>query len=358
MPLERLAPSERAALVDAEPASDLYGLLRPRPDGRGEPRAASCDVALLFLTLREPGPLPGFVVGAAAGDGAGVTARLVVDGVLEVLRDGCWVSGPAALPGVEHGEGDVIPALSAAALRYVASLEGLAAGPLAARLYFYGRRPGTPRLRRLAADPARLDAWLGLDRSEVDRHWIEGRGNAHWRHWSSTVAPATDRTRTHLKLYVSPGPEALGDAVVALAAAAVGVRDVHAFKCGRGLDGALRPDKLVAYCHTLEGLHQLASRVRARLDGAPAHGVAFTAGLGAEGLLSWGVDPPPDASGRAGSWRQWMVERLADSIIEGRRAALGHEGAWRFAVDRLALDGVDVRTWVPEDGMFERLASR
>ena len=60
-------------------------------------KAVDRDTALLFLTLREPGPLPSYVR-SALGEATGRTiARLIADGVLEAEKDGESVWGPAAL---------------------------------------------------------------------------------------------------------------------------------------------------------------------------------------------------------------------------------------------------------------------
>src|ERR1700733_7671000 len=58
---ERLAPSEREALQALCRDVDFYGILRPRAGGGLAVQSVSCETALLFSTLLESGPLPGFV---------------------------------------------------------------------------------------------------------------------------------------------------------------------------------------------------------------------------------------------------------------------------------------------------------
>src|SRR5262249_57560169 len=87
-------------------------------------------------------------------------------------------------------------------------------------------------------------------------------------------------------------------------------------------EGLLRPDKIVAYFPTLDGLRTASDRLATRLDGCPAHGVPFTSELSGGGLLSWGVDPP--ASERLvnwqpqESWRLWLTNRLANALFTAR----------------------------------------
>ncbi|HSS50428.1 MAG TPA: hypothetical protein VLX28_15935, partial [Thermoanaerobaculia bacterium] len=83
---DRLEPDLRQALASLEKEPGFYGVLRPAAPS---PRALSLksvdrDTALLFLTLREPGRLPGYVRLLSGEGAARVAAQLVADGVLEI----------------------------------------------------------------------------------------------------------------------------------------------------------------------------------------------------------------------------------------------------------------------------------
>jgi hypothetical protein len=356
---DRLAPEERRALDRLPHDPDFYGILRPRPEEGAAAalgvKAVDRDTALLFLTLREPGPLPSYVR-SALGEATGHTiARLVADGVLEVEKDGAFVWGPAALQVREIlATAGRLAELSLAALRYGQALAIDDPLRLSFRLYGYNRRPLTPRWRNLLPDAEAVQAHLGIDpggahRKLLDRTWRPSPPSEAWLSWRSRAAePATDPGGATWKLYVSPAPEALaggfGAILEALAAARAGQ-----FKIGSGAAGLLRPDKIVAYFPTFERLEEAARAVESRLAGVPAQGVPFTSEIASDGLLSWGMDPPVterDPWGGRESWRLWLTHRLARALLAARGAGEEVE-PWRYAVERLRLEGIDPHTWTP-----------
>ena len=124
---------------------------------------------------------------------------------------------------------------------------------------------------------------------------------------------------------------------------------VRSFKVGRTLEGIARPDKLVVYLSHRDDLLEAARQLGPALSGLHAHGVPFTAEISGDGMLSWGIDPPEGRSAsRGGSWRAWVTERLAEYLAAAGPGATAEP--WRVALERLRLDGIDVRTWVPSAG--------
>jgi hypothetical protein len=371
VPLERITTTERSLLGEDVAGGSLYGILRPRPGERLEPRAVSPDTALLFLTLAEPGPLPAYARAALGEAAADTVTRLVMDGVLEFEHRGEWVSAGSAAAvlagrGPKGGRGR-IGELSVAAVRYGQELGDLPEDLLALRLYAYGRRPVSPELRRQLPDETAVSEALGLAedgsaRRALDAGWREvpaqAGSPAYWRSWRPR-RPIGDMRgrRASYKLYISPSVGALPSAVAIAAEVLAAGPPAIAFKIGKDLPGICRPDKFVAYFDRLDDVQAAAEKFRDRLAGHPAHGVPFTAAITDDGLLSWGADPPAGVNGSSSSsWRLWVARRLAEHLTSARCTSAGLE-PWLFALERLRVGGVDVDTWIPTGDIWLRTAA-
>lgn len=405
---DRLPAGQRRQLAGLARDPEHYGVLRPRRGTGLGWKAVDRETALLFLTLARPAPLPRYVRSRLGDAGAAlVLARLVADGVLEIERAPAgFVSGAAAMPlfAAPAAAGGRLAELSRAALRHGQELARTLREPeplhLSLRLYGYNRLPMTPRWRQALPDAAAVRRHLGIAAGGrwqplLERHWREqpAAGEEPWLTWqrrrpvapggSAAATPATAaRDAPTYKLYVSPAPEALPEAFggVLDGLAAVGA---PGFKVGAGAGGLLRPDKIVAYFETFESLAAAAGALTERLAGVAPHGVPFTSEIAAGGQLSWGADPPPAAGfwplggdGRM-SWRLWLTNRLARALIAAVAAGGGDAGAvdtartgtgspvagaaageamepWRFAVERLRLEGIDTDSWTPGGSLWRR----
>jgi hypothetical protein len=231
---------------------------------------------------------------------------------------------------------DRIADLSRSAIRYGERLVALPEATLAVRIYDFGRRPITARLRLKHPDAAAVTAFVeSAARRALQRDWRELSHSPHWRRWVAAGASG----RIGGKLYVSVVPEALPEAVAVIAALAHS-SNIAAFKVCANLAGICRPDRLVVYVSTAEDIMPLCTLVRGRLAGCPADGVPFTAAATPDGMLSWAVDRPSGAS-----WRQWLTARLACHLHTAVSAGAPHLGS--FALNRLGLDGVDTVRWTP-----------
>lgn len=364
---DRLEPREREALAELRKDPDLYGILRPRePSPALGVKSVDRETALLFLTLREPGPLPSYMK-AMLGDGTlRVVARLVADAILEVEEEGRFLSGAAALGlfgerrSGQDGAGGRLADLSLAALRYAQDLAEDDPLSLSFRLYGYNRRPLTPAWKRLLPKGDQVLDWLGIGpggpagrhRRLLDRSWERTGGSAEWwLSWRSRQDGDLSGGGATWKLYISPAPEALpesfGDILEALAAARAAQ-----FKVGADALGILRADKIVSYFPSFERLAAAAEALESRLSGIPAQGVPFTSEIGGNGLLSWGVDPPREeaAFGSGESWRLWLTHRLARALVSAR----SEPEPWRFALERVRLEGVDTDTWTAGALLWKR----
>lgn len=366
---DRLSPSEQALLGPLAADADFHGVLRPRSADTPLPiKAVSHDTARLVRTLETPGLVPTFAELDPNGADAAARsiARLVLDDVLEVEHGDTFVGGAAAAPLLLTRRPTSLTStatsrLSLAALRYADLLRVDDPLALSARMYFYNRRPVTPQWRRRYSDPAAIASLLAIDDVECtilrDAGWTRsthaGRARDGWFQWrrAAASAPRTTPRATHTyKLYVSPRHESLRD-VVNATLPILARSPVTAFKVGSTEQQLCRPDKLVAYFDARSALDDTAAALDVALRGAEAHGVPFTASITANGLLSWGVDPPPAPQvmwREHESWRLWVTNRLATALLSARRAPTIEMTPWEFAIVRLELDGVDTVTWAPD----------
>ena len=364
--IDRLSEPDRNQLQEADCAEDLYGALVPQGSAPHEWRSVSCDTALLFMTLTEPGPLPRYALRRLGHDVERNIKRLLLDGVLQISLNGEFVCGPQVAelfashaPCVERGRNFD---LAVSALRYGQELTGLSEVELGQRLYFYGRQPVSPQLHARLVDTAAVATFLGIEDNgpvvrSLDHRWsqvpISPGVREYWWQWISTSEPPRGTSqRACYKLYVSPAVDDARTALEVIIGALPHARGVTGLKVGVGLWGISRPDKIVLYLTQLDDLYEFADVLRTRLSGCAAHGVPFTAAVSENGLLSWGADPPSARGARTTSWRMWVTWRLAEYLISARTAALSTLQPWQYAFERLSLAGIDTETWIPANGMW------
>lgn len=222
-------------------------------------------------------------------------------------------------------------------------------GVVAQWLYRFGTVPRGPAIDRDFGPDDDPMAVLGLTAGGKARRLLETAYEATFLSgwYSFARTPARVQFAPVCKLYVSPRPEALAAAFPRIAAELVRF-DVRSFKVGRGIEGLLRPDKIVAYFEDRAHMEAVAGALDRALWGCPAQGVPFTAEAGGNGLLSSGVDPPPGNT--ATSWRSWVTKRLAASLTVHRGAPRADLVAAALADIRLA--GVDPDLWLPTADCF------
>jgi len=351
---DRLSPSEKEALNGLANDPDGYGILRPREAGRLGVKSASRELALLFYTLREPGAFPKYALRSLGKDSDAAVAKMVLDGILEIEANGQMISGPAAHEYVcpdqtNHQRSDeptgAIAALSRRALEYAQTLDLADPGILSGRLYNYNRIPVSPRWRSLLPDRAAVEKLLDVHHSTAS----EFRSDEHWFYWHS-ARWSYDAAKPTYKLYVSPAMDDL-PAVFQVAADVAARSPAASLKVGGDVYGLLRPDKIILYVHTFPELQEAAGHILSRISGCSGHGVPFSADLEVGTLLSWGIDPPRDNYTvkwlQQESWRLWVTNRLASALVLARGSGTAEIEPWRFAVERMRLEGIDTRSWTP-----------
>jgi hypothetical protein len=369
VPFDRLPAGQQQALRGLTNDPEFYGVLLPHGAGGRSIKSVSRDTAVLLNSLMEPGPLPSFVregMGESSDRGPNrAVAEMVLDGILEIEQQGEFVSGVGAYSTIyveaASGAQGLLAGLSQAALEYAQALELDEVTSLSARLYFYNRLPCTRRWTKLLSSKDAVAKFLGISDPAcsrfLERSWVlssPSPGAHGWLQWRTRRNLVRNPDRPTYKLYVSPQPEELPE----IFRTVVGIlehSEAHHFKTGCDASGLLRPDKFVLYFDDSEALEQTALEIGRRVKGCAAQGVPFTAALSEDGLLSWGIDPVPQKGAvwwqQIESWRQWITDRLAVSLIAARSVGAGPLQPWQFALERLRLDDVDTSTWIP--GRYE-----
>jgi hypothetical protein len=335
----------------------FYGLICSRTGNGLHPIAISSDTARLIEGLATPAPLPREIL--ADPETFNAVKRLLFDGVLQIARGAERISGPALCPDrpVPKQPPGPLARLSFEAIEHAASLETTNGSELAVCLYRYNTLPVTPQwLHRLPGGAAAVEEYLQIapgasQHKNLEQNWIRATpppDHTSWLMWSSR-RNAPRLGAAGYKLYLSPHPSYLRDAFH-LWLLAITEGGAYHFKVGGNVRGLLRPDKMVAYFSEHTSLLKAAKRMKNDLRGCPAHGVPFTAELDCGGLASWGSDPPFDETVpvcmQRQSWRQWICNRLGWALARAKRQP-SCIAPWRFALERLRLDGVDVESWTP-----------
>jgi len=366
----RLTPALLAALLGPLADEDCFGVLRPHVESDLALKSVGKDTALLFYALGNPGRLPAFVTGAADEDVNALIAELVLDDVLQIVVDGGFASGAAALDLIQERSEPVenlgrISRISLDALRFGQRLPVKDAVTLSAQLYFFNRMPVTPRWQRCFSEEAALGQFLGTDSGSLAdamrAQWNEldqPPATRSWRRWSLRDArDEGSRNVDDYKIYVSPTLESIPDVLPTIMDVFADKR-VRLFRMGADLANLCRADKIVADLDSFEQVEEVGRALDERLGDVSAQGVPFTADLCRDGLVSWGMDPhqPRVLAGHEYvSWRRWITNRLASALLDARD--MPHSGVepWRFALQRVRQEGIDTGTWTPLSGRGQRV---
>ena len=346
--LDRLSEHERKTLGTFVEAGEAYGVLR-RP-GAGPIKIISHDLALLLLTLKDPGPLPAFYRRRwTPAEVERQVALLIADRIIDVEVDGSFLTGAPALAALglkaEAGTTD-ISEKSRLAMRYAAASDA-DEREVASQLYRFGSLPSSLWWYRRLPGPE--EVLLFLDKPEhpaFERNFPQD--DFPWISWRRRDGRHQIRGPA-FKLYISPKLEHLPQVFTGLFEILQAGR-ASSLKVGADADNLLRTDKLIAYFDSFEDLSECANSLRRRFAGIPVDGVPFSAQIDDHGLLSWGLDPPAKHGSR-GSWRSKIVVRIARAILEGRRQGVADPAEW--ATIHLGLQGVDAQEWRPRADLHD-----
>jgi len=242
-----------------------------------------------------------------------------------------------------------IERLSLAAIRMAASGVSEDLATLARWLYQFGTVPRSPAIDRDFGPDDDPMAVLGMTVGGRTRRRLEAvfdaRSLSGWYSFARTGTPT--QYAAACKLYVSPRPDALAAAFPRIVDVFIRA-ELRSFKVGRGIEGLLRPDKIVAYFDDRAELESVARSLERTLRGCPPQGTPFTNDVGGNGLLSAGVDPP--IGSEAHSWRAWVTRQLAASVSTHR--AIASDDCLAAVLTDMRTAGVDPHNWKPSAGAF------
>lgn len=367
VPKRALSRELRARAAGFADDPRFFGLLASRTQEHAI--AISHDTARVFLALRRPGPVPADIRETLAHECDAAIAKLTLEGILEVEAGTTFVSGPDAFEflfptGPSYTLRGRLGELALDALRTGDCLRSDSSATLAMYLYTYNTVPASPRWRRrFPTDDAVLDylrtplvPWTAGTTQNGWTFVTDTDAATRWMIWERGSPGGTARLAESAtyKLYISPTCALLRNAFHT-ALPIVTESQAIALKVGRDLPGLLRPDKLVVYFRRRADLMRVVDRLATALAGISPQGVPFSASLTENGLLSWGVDPPPDARAfgwKGGqSWRIWVSNRLAASMM----TASAHRSTVppsAFALASLELEGIDPQSFAPTEGLW------
>ena len=388
--LAELPAEQQDAFRELERDAGFYGLLVPRAPSAVNLKSVDRETAELFRGLTVPSHLDSALL--TDDEGRADVIDLVLDSILEIETGGAFVSGadaaallfPDALAchpeprgrrrtfsgsappekpfGVCAPQGDTATArLSTEALRYAQDLSSAVPQVLTSAIYFYNRIPISRFWTARFRDRDTVAAHLGIDNGPLaallDQHWhsVAAEKSNGWISWFPRQPRRRESSDVTFKLYVSPRPEHIRDAFEAVVRVLAGIPGSQ-MKIGQDAAGLLRPDKLVAYFFSREELDEAAEAMLRELAGCPAQGVPFTAGIDANGLVSWGLDPPETERALSWlnreSWRLWLAQRLGNAMAVAKQARTRSIEPYRFAIERVRRLGVDVANWTPAESLW------
>ena len=224
VPVDRLTAEQQAAVGNLADDPEIYAVLIPLSTGTQTVKAIDQQTALVYLTLREPGPLPSSMRAAFRDELPAAIARLVLDGVLEIrngedfVSDGCRRAPERAPPTKRAARPAGAVVASGAAIRAAPGhpRRSDARGP-SLRLQSSGPHS---RLGPTTAD-AGGDCGLSRPRGRQfgavaqPRLRVAQRATtaSSWLAWRSSAPISADGAIPGYKLYVSPQPSAAAESL-------------------------------------------------------------------------------------------------------------------------------------------------
>ncbi len=358
---------EKELISGLHDEADVYGVFSPTTPGSSlSIKLAYHELALVYLHLTQSSLLPHYLTASHEDSFNQAIAQLILDQVLEIKWNEKFVSGAHATEALfgkslsaDQHIPDFISILSKQGIEYVLNLDEAEMRAIANRLYTYNTLPWDTSLKRNfnentdTRDFVFSNSRVSLT-SLLNKEWYltTDPSKDHWlgwsrRHFVDTSSNLTDRG--DYKLYISPVihdlPQVMNVALPILTSS-----NAFSFKIGNGIQGLLRPDKMVAYFNNKSSLLSAAGELKNKFNDCKVQGVPFTAQIDDKGILSWGFDPPGsdvlDAI-EGGSWRCRVTDQIALAIVQAKTEKLDHGQAIDFIGSKLFVTGINPYNWTP-----------
>ena len=364
---ENLPKKKQMELASLKHDPNFYAVLCPKKNGLTM-KAIDYDTARLFLKMRKGGRLPDYIYKIDDFVQNKTIIHLVLDNLLEIESPKGYVSGIEAYSIFYNDENrsfrnnkNIVTNLSVNALKYGQNLNLYNPIELSKRLYFYNRIPVSSIWKKELSTKEKVASYLGINvngssRTLLNEYWkmTEIPSNQGWFFFYANNQRKTQNSLTTYKLYINPHPKYIGKVFFDIIRIFT-KNNISIFKVGNNIHGILRPDKMVAYFSSFNDLEFVSRQLNDVLGELPTHAVPFTALLDKQGLLSWGMDPPHNSkllSWEGPSWRRWLTNRLASSLIQASNTSCNVE-PWEFALQRIKLDGVHPLSWIPDPTVWK-----
>jgi hypothetical protein len=362
-----LNPREKELISGLHDEADVYGVFSPTTPGSGQTvKVAYHELALIYFHLTQSPLLPHYLTGSPGDSLNQVIAQLVLDQVLEIKWNEKFVSGMHATEALFgkalYGHLQVpgfISSLSKQGIEYALYLDEVEMKTIAHKLYTYNTTPWDSSLKRDFSETTDTrDYVFSASRSSlisiINKEWqlINDPAKDPWLGWSRRYfdeLSSGEIDKGTYKLYISPVirdlPKVMNVVLPILTAS-----KAFSFKIGNGIQGLLRPDKMVAYFNNRSSMLQAAGELKNKFNDCKVQGVPFTAQIDDTGILSWGFDPPGSdvlSPIEGGSWRCKITDQIALAIMQAKTEQPDHRRAIDFIGSKLFVAGIDPCDWTP-----------
>ncbi len=367
-PVKTLTGKQKEKFRQVLAGTRPYSLLHCPGRANFTVKAINRPMTEFLLSLREPeklNRLPRKFRPESGNIKPDLINKLILDDVLEVLREGEFVSGAEGYnllnpppPGMvippDRGNPGHIGRISRMALQFALQSNHRSRSSLSSLLYLYNTLPMHRNRREKLPDREAVSEFLGLDREgrwrgmpsaihPVDKPDDSNVGENLWGWWEID-GKRINTDRNYFKVYISPLPEETPE-VFGMVRGKVAASGAHSFRVGITPVSILRPARMEVYFASPEEAGDFAGKMTGVTSEFRGQGVPFTYQFKRNNrLISLGVDPPRE-NGSGTTWRRYITGKLAGIIA--RYHCSGREDPLEFIREGMRRWGIDADRWRP-----------